>query len=305
VNDPAEDYLKHGRSTLLGQSGELYPRGDSFLFLSNDKKMDKNPKYIESILSSKPLIHHLEEFTNEKQNSYSSIGSILDYRHSEDEANERFPKNSLSSIENITHARMDNPIGRLENYNMHSIYDTAVKKEPVIPIFNSNYNSFENDMVKKKSQHRNSDPYLSRSHEIMLQDNRSHELMHSERQDIKLSGGIKMDMSAELKGYSPETPTKNKTKEYSSEPSSRKNSDKSVSLWCHQCKKKHVDIIYCSKYNLGSCSKKYCKLCIERHYNETFDTIDKERWICLFCRNICACALCRRNRGENVPKKSV
>jgi len=49
--------------------------------------------------------------------------------------------------------------------------------------------------------------------------------------------------------------------------------------------------------------KKYCKGCIERHYNESFSDIEQEKWICLFCRNLCVCAFCRRKRGEAVPKK--
>jgi len=78
---------------------------------------------------------------------------------------------------------------------------------------------------------------------------------------------------------------------------------KPQSLWCHQCKQKHNDILYCSKFYSGSCTKKYCKGCIERHYNESFCNIDKDKWICLFCRNLCVCAFCRRKRGEDVPKK--
>jgi len=31
--------------------------------------------------------------------------------------------------------------------------------------------------------------------------------------------------------------------------------------------------------------------------------LKKNDWICLFCRNLCVCAFCRRKRGENVPKK--
>jgi len=83
----------------------------------------------------------------------------------------------------------------------------------------------------------------------------------------------------------------------------RNRKSKPLSQWCHQCKQKHSDILYCSKYYSGSCTKKYCKGCIERHYNESYNCIDKDKWICLFCRNLCVCAFCRRKRGEDVPKK--
>jgi len=73
-------------------------------------------------------------------------------------------------------------------------------------------------------------------------------------------------------------------------------------LWCHQCKQKHETIYYCSKYESGSCSKKYCKGCIERHYNESVANVGKN-WECMYCRNICICAFCRRKRGEEQPKK--
>jgi len=74
-------------------------------------------------------------------------------------------------------------------------------------------------------------------------------------------------------------------------------------LWCHQCKKKNRNVVYCSKYESGFCSKKYCKKCIEKHYNEDFVTIDQKNWICMFCRDTCLCAFCRRKRGEKVPKR--
>jgi hypothetical protein len=102
-----------------------------------------------------------------------------------------------------------------------------------------------------------------------------------------------------------------KKKEHHHHDNPKKSSDtkksskkrKPQSLWCHQCKQKHNDILYCSKFYNGSCTKKYCKGCIERHYNESFTNIDKDKWICLFCRNLCVCAFCRRKRGEDVPKK--
>jgi len=74
-------------------------------------------------------------------------------------------------------------------------------------------------------------------------------------------------------------------------------------LWCHQCKKKNRNVVYCSKYLVGFCSKKYCKRCVEKHYNEDFESIDQKTWICMFCRGVCLCACCRRKRGEEVPKR--
>lgn len=73
-------------------------------------------------------------------------------------------------------------------------------------------------------------------------------------------------------------------------------------LWCHQCKQKHDDVVYCSRYFKGSCSKKYCVGCIQRHYGEDINDDNKESWVCLYCRNLCSCAFCRRRRGdESVP----
>jgi len=83
----------------------------------------------------------------------------------------------------------------------------------------------------------------------------------------------------------------------------KNNKKKPLSQWCHQCKQKHNEIVYCSKFHDGSCTKKYCKGCIERHYHESYDNIQKDKWVCLFCRNLCVCAFCRRKRGEDVPKK--
>jgi hypothetical protein len=75
-------------------------------------------------------------------------------------------------------------------------------------------------------------------------------------------------------------------------------------LWCHQCKQKHDDVVYCSRYFKGSCSKKYCVGCIQRHYGEDITDDNKESWVCLYCRNMCSCAFCRRRRGdETVPSE--
>jgi hypothetical protein len=76
------------------------------------------------------------------------------------------------------------------------------------------------------------------------------------------------------------------------------------SLWCHQCKQKHADVVYCSRFLKGTCSKKYCKGCLARHYNEELNEEDKQTWICIYCRNSCTCASCRRKRGEEAASNS-
>eukprot|EP01129_Flabellula_baltica_P000150 TRINITY_DN1018_c0_g1_i1.p1 TRINITY_DN1018_c0_g1~~TRINITY_DN1018_c0_g1_i1.p1 ORF type:complete len:358 (-),score=51.65 TRINITY_DN1018_c0_g1_i1:122-1195(-) len=80
--------------------------------------------------------------------------------------------------------------------------------------------------------------------------------------------------------------------------SSNSKKKKSTFLWCHQCKQKHEKVYYCCHFQTGACTKKYCKGCIERHYMESADEIDENTWVCMFCRNICTCAFCRRKRGE-------
>jgi len=103
---------------------------------------------------------------------------------------------------------------------------------------------------------------------------------------------------------SPELSNDNKSGESKEGKTQKKRKHKKHNfLWCHQCKQKHDTVYYCSKYESGSCSKKYCKGCIERHYNESVVDIDPKKWICMYCRNICICAFCRRKRGEESPKK--
>jgi len=75
---------------------------------------------------------------------------------------------------------------------------------------------------------------------------------------------------------------------------------KSPSFWCHQCKIRREEIFTCSNNREGTCAKKYCKNCINRHYDEIIINIDKNIWVCYFCRGICSCAQCRRKRGECV-----
>jgi hypothetical protein len=70
-------------------------------------------------------------------------------------------------------------------------------------------------------------------------------------------------------------------------------------MWCHQCKQKHVQVIYCSK----PCSKKYCVRCVERHYRGKIEEIDQSDWICYYCQGICSCAFCRRRRAKETNTK--
>jgi hypothetical protein len=70
-------------------------------------------------------------------------------------------------------------------------------------------------------------------------------------------------------------------------------------MWCHQCKQKHVQVIYCSK----PCSKKYCVRCVERHYRGKIEDIDQSDWICYYCQGICSCAFCRRRRAKETNTK--
>jgi len=70
-------------------------------------------------------------------------------------------------------------------------------------------------------------------------------------------------------------------------------------MWCHQCKQKHGQVIYCSR----SCSKKYCTRCVERHYREKVSEIDQSEWICYYCQGVCSCAFCRRRRAKETNTK--
>jgi len=78
-------------------------------------------------------------------------------------------------------------------------------------------------------------------------------------------------------------------------------------VWCHQCKKKSSEYIQCLN---SACKKKYCKNCLYRHYNEDYKLLSialksEKMWFCYSCKNECRCAVCRRKRGENVPKKHL
>jgi len=67
--------------------------------------------------------------------------------------------------------------------------------------------------------------------------------------------------------------------------------------WCHQCKQKHQLVVHCTR----SCTKKYCPKCLLRHYGEKESDIDKQNWICVYCRDICTCAFCRKRKAHGHP----
>jgi len=64
--------------------------------------------------------------------------------------------------------------------------------------------------------------------------------------------------------------------------------------WCHQCKQKHDHVLHCSR----DCNKKYCAKCLHRHYDEKESDIDRDNWICVYCRQICCCAFCRKKKAK-------
>ena len=79
-------------------------------------------------------------------------------------------------------------------------------------------------------------------------------------------------------------------------------------LWCHQCKMKKPKILCCDRFfktdKEERCNGKYCESCVRRHYSTTVDQLGmQEKWICFKCQGKCACANCRRERGEKIPVK--
>ena len=62
---------------------------------------------------------------------------------------------------------------------------------------------------------------------------------------------------------------------------------------------------YFKKPKNGKCNGKYCRTCLEKHYDLAIEQLkDLPEWICFSCRDVCSCASCRRERGEEVPLKS-
>lgn len=64
--------------------------------------------------------------------------------------------------------------------------------------------------------------------------------------------------------------------------------------WCHQCKQRSNNVIHCGQ----GCNKKFCSRCLLRHYGEQDKDINIETWQCPFCKKICCCAYCRRNKDK-------
>jgi len=87
------------------------------------------------------------------------------------------------------------------------------------------------------------------------------------------------------------------------EPKSRssvgRRGNDSRSFWCHQCKQKHYHVYHCAQ----GCNKKYCGKCLQRHYNEKESDIDPESWVCVYCRDLCTCASCRKKKAKDSNTK--
>jgi len=93
--------------------------------------------------------------------------------------------------------------------------------------------------------------------------------------------------------------TSKKSKKQDIIEASPEKQDRSGFMWCHQCKQKHGQVIYCSR----TCSKKYCTRCVKRHYREKVEDIDQSQWVCYYCQGVCSCAFCRRRRAKETNTK--
>jgi len=83
------------------------------------------------------------------------------------------------------------------------------------------------------------------------------------------------------------------------EETKTKNSKQKLFQWCHQCKQKHDYVFHCSQ----DCNKKYCAKCLHRHYNEKESEIDPDNWVCVYCRQLCCCAFCRKKKAKATDTK--
>jgi hypothetical protein len=83
------------------------------------------------------------------------------------------------------------------------------------------------------------------------------------------------------------------------EKSTKNNSKQKLFQWCHQCKQKHDYVFHCSQ----DCNKKYCAKCLHRHYNEKESEIDPDNWVCVYCRQLCCCAFCRKKKAKATDTK--
>lgn len=59
-------------------------------------------------------------------------------------------------------------------------------------------------------------------------------------------------------------------------------------------------MIHCGQ----GCNKKFCSRCLLRHYGEQDRDINIETWQCPFCKKICCCAYCRRNKDKLISSTS-
>eukprot|EP01127_Copromyxa_protea_P003257 TRINITY_DN1309_c0_g1_i1.p1 TRINITY_DN1309_c0_g1~~TRINITY_DN1309_c0_g1_i1.p1 ORF type:complete len:562 (+),score=78.35 TRINITY_DN1309_c0_g1_i1:50-1687(+) len=99
-------------------------------------------------------------------------------------------------------------------------------------------------------------------------------------------------------GYG-EEPKEPKIKE-TKKPEGRRGSDSTkIFEWCHQCKQKHFHVFHC----VQGCNKKYCGKCLQRHYDEKESEIDPETWVCVYCRDMCTCASCRKRKAKDTNTK--
>lgn len=71
---------------------------------------------------------------------------------------------------------------------------------------------------------------------------------------------------------------------------------------------KKPELITCNNFHKqsrkGKCNGKYCDSCLQRHYGTSVEQLRGEKeWTCFECLKTCACAGCRRDRGEDIPVK--
>lgn len=83
-------------------------------------------------------------------------------------------------------------------------------------------------------------------------------------------------------------------------PSNYSNLNNKFMEWCHQCKQRSNNVIHCGQ----GCNKKFCSRCLLRHYGEQDKDINVETWQCPFCKKICCCAYCRRNKDKLISNSA-
>lgn len=70
-----------------------------------------------------------------------------------------------------------------------------------------------------------------------------------------------------------------------------------------QLRKPMADLVICAqsydmktKWGQRKCQKKFCRACLKRCYNEEVTDDQLCSWMCVCCRDICTCAVCRRRK---------